>query len=131
LHKAPAIPKDAAVQLQAGSLDGMCPPAGARSLYDLLGPPRMLLTIQGGNHIGFIDSGVRYDAAKLLVEAGAINDTPATISRDDQERLSRRYLTAWLEVHARGDASFDPYLYGAPASRDQSEGRLSELRSQR
>lgn len=93
--------------------------------------PQLPLLIQGGNHIGFIDAGMRYDAAKLLVDAGAINDTPATISRDEQERLSRRYITAWLEVHARGDASFEPYLYGDPAARDRDEGRLADLRSQR
>ena len=94
-------------------------------------PPRMMLAIKGGNHIGFIDGGMRYEAAKLLLDKGVLGDKPATISRDDQERLSRRYLAAWLEVHVRGDASFEPYLYGEPASLDQSEGRLSELQTQR
>lgn len=117
----------APVQLQAAEHDGMCPPAQSREHYDLLAAPKQLLVIAGGNHIGFIDAGIFYDAAKILVDNGTLPDKPATIPRDAQEQLSRSYLTAWFEVFLRGDPRLTPYLFGEHAQRDLSEGRLTEL----
>ncbi|MFH1129722.1 MAG: hypothetical protein V1754_00175 [Pseudomonadota bacterium] len=116
---------DGAVQLQTAALDGICPSRDCRPYYGILEKPKQFLEIAGANHIGFIDQGLYYEAAKMLVEKGSLNDKPATITRDEQERISRKYMAAWLTFHLKGNSEAEDYVYGEPAQTDFSSGVLS------
>lgn len=102
-------------QIQVGSLDGICQPEKARSLYDSLMGHRQLLEFSGGNHIGFLDVGDAYAAAQVFVKA----DGKATMPHDDQLRLARTYLTSWLNVVLRDQQAYRFYLDGDGATADQ------------
>ena len=115
------------VQLQPASLDGICSPALSTTIYGQLAPPKMLLEIAGANHIGFLGAGMAYDAARLLVNQGMLPDLKATISRAEQERLSRKYMTAWFSYYLEGNSEAHTFLYGAEAAKDRSNGKLSQL----
>jgi predicted dienelactone hydrolase len=123
----PFRPLAVPVQLQAGSRDGAAPPEQSQKHFDFHVGPRQLVVIGGANHIGFLDRGLIYEASRITVELGLQPDGPATISRDDQERISRTYLTAWLGRHLKGEQAWAPYLDGEMASRDLREGVLARL----
>jgi predicted dienelactone hydrolase len=113
-------------QIQAGELDCMLPPDQAADDYDrLVSASRMILTIKGANHTGFNDEGSLYDVIGPL-----IGDCARTIDASDhQQRLSRRYFTAWFQVMLKGDASYLTYLDGAQAEADVAAGLFTDFRS--
>jgi dienelactone hydrolase len=117
------------VQAQGASLDGICAPALSGGLYAAIGRPKLHLEMAGGNHIGWLDGGLVYLAAQALVAQGLLPDKPATMPRDEQERLARRYLTSWFGYYLQSDSSYQPFLFGAPAASDLASGKLSVLES--
>jgi dienelactone hydrolase len=117
------------VQVQGASLDGICAPALSGGLYAAIGRPKLHLELAGGNHIGWLDGGLVYLGAQALIAQGLLPDKPATMPRDEQERLARRYLTSWFGYFLQSDSSYQPYLFGAPAADDLASGKLSVLES--
>jgi len=117
------------VQVHSASLDGICAPALSTALYAALGAPKQILEIAGGNHIGWLDGGLVYQAAQAMIAQGLLSDKQAKISRDEQERLSRRYLTSWFGYYLKKDSAYLPFLFGAEAASDRATGKLSILES--
>jgi len=117
-------------QIQVGGLDGLCPPAVGEKHYNLLTSPKQLLVIRGANHIGFLDAGLTYEAARVMTALGLLGDKPATISRESQEQTTKKYLTSWLQYYLKGNKAYGAYLFGAQAQQDLAAGVLDKLRSQ-
>jgi pimeloyl-ACP methyl ester carboxylesterase len=75
---------------------------GPAALYDVAPAPRLLVTIPGANHFGFTTS---------LALAAPFDGAPA-MSRRDQQRVARAYLTAFFEHHLRGVEEAGTWLRG-------------------
>lgn len=106
----------APTQIQGANKDCVVSPNGALGSYDNLplGISKQVLIINGGNHVGFNDEGsLAHIAGELLVDCSATVDI-----YDHQQRLSRRYMTAWLDFYVKGDTSANTYLYGEQAQQD-------------
>lgn len=74
----------------------------AFEVFDAAGPPKHLVIIGGANHFGYTDG----------IESGA---EPADISRDDQQRIAKAFLTAFFRRYLRGVSAAADYLSGEQA----------------
>lgn len=111
--------------LLAASEDGIVPAEGAVTAYErLTNAPKELVTIAGGNHVGFCTLGSICDVA-----GGLLDDPRALDEPGRQDELMRKYTTAWLERFLRGRRAYDAYLTGAEAEADLDAGLLTELRA--
>jgi predicted dienelactone hydrolase len=118
---------DAPTQIQGASLDCITYPSAATTAYNNTGAAnKQMFIITGGNHVGFNDEG-------SLAETGGdfLIDCDNTIDvTDAQQRLSRRFMTAWLDYFIKGEASVLPYISGAKAQAEVTAGRISDLHTQ-
>ena len=109
---------NAPTQIQGANEDCITRANGALGAYDNLpqGITKQVLIINGGNHVGFNDAGsIAAIAGQLLV------DCTATVAiQDHQQRLSRRYMTAWLDYHVKGLVDAYDTLYGSAAEVDRT-----------
>lgn len=73
-------------------------------------PFRQIVNIIGGNHSYF----------HLVPGLDDLVDNPATISRAEQQRLTRKYVTAFFNVFIKNDQESAEFLYGSSALSDTS-----------
>ena len=71
------------------------------NVYAAAGPKKHMITISGANHFGF------YDSTCILA------DPVPTISRTDQQRVAKAYVTAFFRRYLHGSAEVEDYLTGA------------------
>lgn len=76
--------------------------------YNSANPFKQILNIKGGNHSYF----------HLLPALDDLVDNPATITRNEQQRLTRRYITSFFNVFLKNDSNYRSYLYGTYAQSD-------------
>jgi hypothetical protein len=117
----------APTQIQGASEDCITRPASALTDYDNVGAAfKQAFLITGGNHVGFNDEGSLADiGGDLLIDCD--NTVDAT---DFQQRLSRRFMTAWLDYFVKGQAQNAAYISGAQAQAEVTAGRITDLRTQ-
>ena len=82
--------------------------------------------IEGGNHVGFNDVGSIASAAGV----GLGLDNPSIISNADQRLIARRYETAWLGFHLKGQTDLRPFIDGPLILEDLADGLLREARTE-
>ena len=93
------------VMVMGGTADDLVPyDPWIAALFALLPPPAVAVKIVGGTHSGFTD-----------VDASLTTDALAR-----QQRLARRYATAFLERHLVGHRSFSRFLSPADATGQQT-----------
>jgi len=117
----------APTQIHAASLDCITRPAPALTDYNNVGAAfKQAFVITGANHVGFNDEGSLADiGGDLLIDCD--NTVDAT---DFQQRLSRRFMTAWLDYFVKGDAAVLPYISGTQAQAEVTAGRITDLNTQ-
>ncbi|MBX7043759.1 MAG: hypothetical protein K1X85_12750 [Ignavibacteria bacterium] len=71
-------------------------------------PFKQTVNIKGGNHSYF----------HLLPGLDDLVDNPATITRAEQQRLTRRYVTAFFNLFLKNDSNGRRFLYGSEAAND-------------
>lgn len=76
--------------------------------YNAANPFKQILNIKGGNHSYF----------HLIPALDDLVDNPATITRAEQQRLTRRYITSFFNVFLKNDTNYKSYLYGPIAQSD-------------
>ncbi|MEE2729646.1 MAG: hypothetical protein VYA55_02435 [Pseudomonadota bacterium] len=106
----------APTQIQGANEDCITRASGALGAYDNLPESisKQVLVINGGNHVGFNDAGsLAAIAGQLLVDCTATIDI-----QNHQQLLSRRYMTAWLNYHVKGQTDAYDTLYGGAAAVD-------------
>jgi predicted dienelactone hydrolase len=101
------------IQLQAGSLDAICPPSAVKVYYDALTiPTKEIIVINGADHIQFSD-----------VSAGLGRN----ISLEEQHGISQKYFIAWFNYYLYDDFNYYAYIFGDDARMDLHLGVLSYL----
>jgi len=117
----------APTQIQAAELDCIVRPKPSFTAYDTVGAAfKQVFQITGGNHVGFNDEGsVAEIGGDVLIDCNNTVDVT-----DFQQRLSRRFMTAWLDYFVKGDASVLPYISGAKAQAEVTAGRITKLSTQ-
>ncbi len=78
--------------------------------YNSANPFKQILNIKGGNHSYF----------HLLPALDDLVDNSATITRNEQQRLTRRYITSFFNVFLKNDTNYRNYLFGSIAQSDTS-----------
>lgn len=76
--------------------------------YNAANPFKQILNIKGGNHSYF----------HLIPALDDLIDNPATITRAEQQILTRRYITSFFNVFLKNDTNYKTYLYGPIAQSD-------------
>ena len=71
-------------------------------------PFKQTVNIKGGNHSFF----------HLVPGLDDLVDNPATITRQEQQRLTRRYVTSFFNVFLKNDSNYRAFLYGSNAMTD-------------
>lgn len=101
-----------------------CAPAGQNfeHYYAALpaGGPVQYINFLKANHMSWLDSQ-NCSTCSLCTE-------PPSVDHVGTRRLSRRYITAWLERTLRGDVSVEPHLSGADIQADVTAGNVTFLR---
>lgn len=93
-----------------GGFQPACAPAAENFLtfYAAAKFPSFAVTINGANHVGFVDNtqtcGIACSACKM-----------PTLDNATVNALSRAYVTAFYERYLRGNTGYDTYLTGAEA----------------
>lgn len=111
---------EAAVQLQVGTKDRLCPPGGVQTYYDTMTAPREIVMFAGGNHMGFMSAGIEYDTSSLF-------DNPPDIPREEQVRLSKKYMTSWFHYYLKGWSEYAAFIFGDEVAADLDSGVLAHL----
>ena len=95
--------------LIGGTRDGVAPFSHQLDILSQAGSPAMALEIEGANHSQYKDNDSRI-----------WGDDRATISLGDQHDVVRRYVTAWLGTHVKGQAALfaDYVMQGSELQRD-------------
>lgn len=94
------------VSLIAGSQDSITPlAANGAQMYANTAAPKLLPVIQGGFHCGFVDTP----------PFGGLGCDAGSISRAAQLAVTRRLLTAFFQLHLRGDQQAWPQVWGVLA----------------
>jgi dienelactone hydrolase len=78
--------------------------------YNAANPFKQIINVKGGNHSYF----------HLLPALDDLVDNSATITRNEQQRLTRRYITAFFNLFLKNDTAYKSYLYGNIAQSDTS-----------
>ncbi|MBR9974196.1 MAG: hypothetical protein KFF77_01320 [Bacteroidetes bacterium] len=90
----------------AGSADGITSVAvHQQPMYRAAMPFKSLAVLQGGNHTRCMD-----------VSAFDWTDPNGTMSRSQQQALTRRYMTAAFDYHIKGDSCGGSFSYGSNAT---------------
>ena len=71
-------------------------------------PFKQIVNIKGGNHSYF----------HLIPGLDDLVDNPATITRAEQQRLTRRYVTSFFNIFLKNDTNSRTFLYGGNANAD-------------
>ena len=105
---------DIPVQLQAGEVDTIAPPEdNSEEVYDNLeDSPAQYFMITGANHNQYPDRNP---------VSGGIGDGTATITREEQHRIARKYQTAFFNYYLKGQTAYGPYLYGDVIEQDVTD----------
>lgn len=112
-------------QIHGGSMDCVTEPASQRFDYDALTDiPRQLVVVGGGNHVGFTDE---FSVGDILGPPLSGDCPRAILGKDHQQRLSRRYFTAWLDYQVKGLVGARDFLDGAQAGQDQADGWFTDF----
>jgi predicted dienelactone hydrolase len=116
----------APTQIQSASLDCITRPGPALTDYANVGGAfKQIFVITGGNHVGFNDEGsLAETGGDFLIDCDTIDVT------DAQQRLSRRFMTAWLDYFVKGQSQYATYISGAKAQTEVTAGRISDLKTQ-
>jgi len=112
------------IQLQVGSVDKLVPPDHVKKIYTqhiTNNTNKEYISINGGNHIGFIDEYY----ARIAQQMGI--DNPAGINVEQQHNISKKYFTAWFEYHLRNLDEYYTYIFGQEAQKDLDEEILTDL----
>lgn len=92
----------------AGQSDGITPTAtNQQPMYNGATPFKVLLTLKGANHTKFIDNA-----------ALDFSDPRGYLSRSEQLRLTRRYLTSAARLVLYSDTSYTQYITGPSVQAD-------------
>jgi predicted dienelactone hydrolase len=111
--------------LASGQLDCISA-GGTKHYYDLLPHvSKEWIEIGGGNHVQFVDSAFSFQIAL----PGIPHDCKASVSKDEQLVVSRKYTTAWFELYLKGRKAYRSTLFGSLAHADLSSGVLSSVES--
>lgn len=98
----------APVYIIAGQNDGVTPVSTNQlPMYNNAPPFKALNILKGGNHTKFMD-----------VSTFDWSDLRGYLSRGEQLRLTRRYLTAACNLFLKGDTTMQKWLFGNPALSD-------------
>ena len=90
----------------AGSADGITPVSSHQlPMYRAARPFKFLAQLQGGNHTRCMDVSI-FDWT----------DPNGSMSRSQQQALTRRYMTAAFDYHIKGDSCGGSYSYGSNSS---------------
>jgi predicted dienelactone hydrolase len=117
----------APTQIQAASEDCVTQPAPALNDYTNVGAAfKQAFIITGGNHIGFND----VDSPAGQFGDSFVDCSNTVDATDFQQRLSRRFMTAWLEYFVRGRSEYAAYISGAQAQAEVTAGRITDLHTQ-
>lgn len=105
------------IQLQAGENDQIAPPEANSLLiyYGLENSSTQYFMIQGANHNQYAD---------MDPITGGWGDGQATISREEQHRIARKYTTSFFNYYLKNQYQYGEYLYGAFADQDVDTGVL-------
>jgi dienelactone hydrolase len=104
----------APVRLIAGDMDSITPVNGHTGpMYDAAAAPKQLCVIAGGFHCGFVDNWF------VFCDSGSI-------SRAEQLAIVRRLLTAFFNLHLKGEQSLWPGVWGPAASADSGVAMTSD-----
>ncbi|MBR9976507.1 MAG: hypothetical protein KFH87_00335 [Bacteroidetes bacterium] len=96
----------AAVCIIAGSSDGITPVSvHQQPMYNAANPFKTLAVLQGGNHTRCMDTPL-FDWS----------DPGGNMTRNQQQALTRRYMTAAFDYFLKGDTCGGSYSYGINAS---------------
>ncbi len=108
---------DIPVQLQAGENDMIAPPEdNSLEVYDgLENSSSHYFIIQGANHNQYAD---------MDPMTGGWGDGQATISREEQHRIARKYTTSFFNYYLKNQQPYGEYLYGTFAEQDVDDGVL-------
>lgn len=108
----------AAILYIAAASGGWCSqaPGSQRRLYDYTPAPTVQVTIEGADHIDFMDTPIGlYNTASIACPQGSAD---AQLVRD----LATKYMVAWFNVHLKGMTEFADYYNGAAADADRDAG---------
>ncbi|MDZ4712824.1 MAG: dienelactone hydrolase family protein [bacterium] len=73
-------------------------------------PFKQTINLKGANHSYF----------HSIAGLDDLIDNPATITRSEQQRLTRKYITAFFNMFLKNDTGYQSILYGAKAMMDTS-----------
>ena len=76
--------------------------------YNNAFPFKHIVNLKGGNHSQF----------HLIAGLDDLVDNAATITRAEQQRLTRRYVTSFFNLFLKNDTVYKNYLYGPEAQSD-------------
>jgi len=85
--------------------------------YNNAFPFKHIANLKGGNHSQF----------HLIAGLDDLVDNTATITRAEQQRLTRRYVTSFFNLFLKKDTAYKNYLYG-PAARNDT-GVIMQFRN--
>lgn len=85
--------------------------------YNNANPFKQIMNLVGANHNFFVSVAGIHD----------LFDNPALITRPEQQRITRYYVTAFFNVFLKNDSSYIDYLYGSTAQADTSIIMMYEL----
>ncbi|MCJ7571412.1 MAG: dienelactone hydrolase family protein [Candidatus Thermoplasmatota archaeon] len=112
------------IQLQVGTVDKLVPPNHVKKIYTqhiTNDTNKEYLSINGGNHIGFIDEYYTRVAQQWGI------DNSAGISIEQQHNISKKYFIAWFEYYLRNLDEYYTFIFGQEAQKDLDEGVLTDL----
>lgn len=108
----------------SGGFQQACAPATENfiTFYAETTSPSLAVTINGANHVGFVDNtqtcGVACSACKM-----------PTLDNATVNALSRAYVTAFYERYLRGNKGYDTYLTGAEAQTRYVDTGIASIQS--
>lgn len=109
-------------QIQSGEMDCVSPGTGTHYYGLMTSATKEWLEIADGNHTKFTDPGgddPSFSGGSCPV---------SSLSTTDQQRLARKYATAWFGYFLKGNTvDYDTYVYGVDIQNAQATGVLSVL----
>jgi len=105
------------IQLQAGTEDGIVPAEDVEEFYEDLeasDEPSQFYLKDGANHNQYGDDD----------SFGGIGDGDPKISREEQQRLARKYMISFFNYYLRGEEKYGEYPFGTFINLEVEEGNL-------
>lgn len=85
--------------------------------YNNANPFKQIINVIGANHNFFVSVAGIHD----------LFDNPALITRPEQQRITRHYVTSFFNVYLKNDTSYITYLYGNIAQGDSAVDMMFQL----